>query len=954
PRPAGLPRAAAAAPRKAVGPAVPRAARPAARRLAFVAAAVGGAVALHALGLDASWAPLLLLIGGLDGGWTPTPAQTAEFLRRLRADAVNGGRVSWAFVHDAVEAMGLGEERGDALLQALLRDGHLVMRDNSTLLLYSFKTRLARPAGRDPDATAERAADASAQRAVELLNSGGPLEHLRAVAHAQKAVAAYAALTARGRAEPAQAEEARALRENAILESMGDLLRGHKAALEPRAGESAALWRRLEDANDALAWLGGAAREAGFPLSMPKAVHAKLKGLLDTLSPRDEAGRPVSDDDAVDGYLAILQYLEEHPVVAGPQTFARPLLSERGDPDDAAALGAQLFSRVEPGRRVTASVVKEAAEALDWAPARAGAAVTELARWGWVALLHNGAAILSDLPARAAPNGDDALRPAHQAAVEATRLLSSADARDHLLATARFEDAKTLYAAQRGSAEAARARELASALQADAFLEVAADALRASEKAALDGLAGKRDYVHQGPEELNRRVARAREGLAWLQTACFSVDRRFSVPHGMAAMIRAELTLGAFRESLDKRGEGAGPGIKLTRAFFDSQARAGAPASRGGVDPIPENAGGVTALAPADYPTLAQYGSDLTRLAAEGKLRPLIGRRGDLRKVVKVLLRLQKSNPLIHGEAGVGKTALVEGLAQAIVAGELPSLSGKNLVRLDLNALVAGTSSRGEFEKRMKGVIDEARRSEGRVILFIDEIHKLVGAGSAEGAQDAANILKEALSDGSLSIIGATTSEELRRIEKNGALERRFQPVKLEAPTPEEAVAVLEGLKPIYEERHGVSIALETVKKAVELASRYVKSRQLPDSALDLMDDAAAEVELKAAEAAEAGRAPRLEVLPEDLAAEVESRTGIPAGDADADDRAKLKDLPDQLKSRVVGQDEAVEAVAAGVKRGRAGLRDPKQPIASYLFMGPTGVGKTELARATALKVFGS
>ncbi|MDX6770930.1 MAG: ATP-dependent Clp protease ATP-binding subunit, partial [Elusimicrobiota bacterium] len=354
------------------------------------------------------------------------------------------------------------------------------------------------------------------------------------------------------------------------------------------------------------------------------------------------------------------------------------------------------------------------------------------------------------------------------------------------------------------------------------------------------------------------------------------------------------------------------------------------------------------------YENLQKFGVNVTRLAVEGKLRPLIGRQDDIRKIIKVLLRVQKNNPLVHGEAGVGKTAVVEGIAQMIVDGKLPKLAGKNVIRLDLNALVAGTKYRGEFEERMKAVIEETRKSEGKVILFIDEIHKMVGAGSSESGMDAANILKEALSDGSISVIGATTSEELRRIEKNGALERRFQPIKLDAPTPDQAVDILEGVKPLYEKKHGVTIALETVKKAVELASRYIKSRQLPDSALDLMDDAAAEVELTAAEAKAAGKAARTEVLPEDLAAEVESRTGIPAGDVGADDRVKIKDLPGQLKSRVVGQDEAVEAVAAGVKRGRAGLRDPKQPIASYLFMGPTGVGKTELARATALKVFGS
>ena len=360
-------------------------------------------------------------------------------------------------------------------------------------------------------------------------------------------------------------------------------------------------------------------------------------------------------------------------------------------------------------------------------------------------------------------------------------------------------------------------------------------------------------------------------------------------------------------------------------------------------------------LPQSEYQTLMEYGTDITQKAADGKMRPLIGRRAEIRQMVKALLRVEKNNPLVIGSAGVGKTAVVNGLAQMIVAGDIPELEGKNIIQIDLNKVVAGTQYRGQFEERMQKIIDEAKKSNGRVVLFLDEIHKIVGAGDSKGGNDASQILKESLSDGSLTVIGATTTDEYRRIEKDGALMRRFNPVKLLPPTKEEAEEILTGVKGAYEAKHKVTIGEKAVKAAVALAARYVTDRHLPDSALDLIDDAAAEVELKASEAKAAGKEEgSREVTQEDLAAEIALRTGVPAGKVSEGAKERLKRLPDELKGQVIGQDEAVAAVARAVQRGRLGYRDPKQPIAKFAFLGPTGVGKTELARALAKMEFGS
>ena len=417
--------------------------------------------------------------------------------------------------------------------------------------------------------------------------------------------------------------------------------------------------------------------------------------------------------------------------------------------------------------------------------------------------------------------------------------------------------------------------------------------------------------------------------------------------------------------------------------------------------------GPVTSDNPEDtYDALKKYGTDLVERAREGKMDPVIGRDQEIRNVVRILSRKTKNNPVLIGEPGVGKTAIAEGLAEKIAAGDVPEeLIDKRILLLDLSGMVAGTKYRGEFEERIRAVLDEVRR-DGNVILFIDELHTIVGAGSAEGAVDAANILKPALGRGEIRVIGATTLEEYRKfIEKDAALERRFQSVQVGEPDEKQAMQILQGLRPKYEAYHGLSIEDEALRTAVTLSKRYLPDRFLPDKAIDLIDEAAASVklsarsaspELKALEekasaaardketairaqdyekaarlrdaeesfraqaAAERKKQAReaektaVRVTAEDIAAVVSNWTGIPVTRLNESESARLLTLEETLHARVVGQEDAVRAVARAIRRGRVGVKDPKRPVGSFLFLGPTGVGKTELSKALAEAVFGS
>ena len=470
---------------------------------------------------------------------------------------------------------------------------------------------------------------------------------------------------------------------------------------------------------------------------------------------------------------------------------------------------------------------------------------------------------------------------------------------------------------------------------------------------------------------------------------------------GVSYVGTEHLLLGLIRE-----GEGVAARVLINHGLTMDSVRRQVLMLLGGIGAAVQAQASAGAAQPrSQTPTLDDLGRDLTQFAREGKLDPVIGRDQEIERVIQVLSRRTKNNPCLIGEPGVGKTAIAEGLAQRIVAAKIPEiLLDKRVVTLDMGAVVAGTKYRGEFEERLKKVIDEIR-SAGNIILFIDEVHTLVGAGAAEGAIDAANILKPALARGELQCIGATTQDEYRKnIEKDAALERRFQPVKVGEPTVDETIDILRGLRDRYEAHHRVKITDGALKAAARLAERYITERFLPDKAIDLMDEAASRVRLqmfntppdvkeveeklellqKEKEAAVVGQEfeqaaalrdqeqrmradleqiknnwnqrKELEesiVTEEDIATIVSSWTGVPVKKLREEESERLMHMEDVLHERVIGQEDAVAAVARAIRRARAGLKDPKRPIGSFIFLGPTGVGKTELARALAEALFG-
>ena len=442
-------------------------------------------------------------------------------------------------------------------------------------------------------------------------------------------------------------------------------------------------------------------------------------------------------------------------------------------------------------------------------------------------------------------------------------------------------------------------------------------------------------------------------------------------------------------------------GINISKVYFDLLAAMGEDPTMHRDDLQALGSG------PEQRGILDQYSRDLTQMAYEGKLDPVIGREEEIRRVIQILSRRTKNNPVLIGEPGVGKTAVVEGLARRIVTGSVPSsMRDKRLLTLDLSGMVAGTKYRGEFEERIKRVIEEVT-ADKNIILFIDELHTLIGAGGAEGSLDASNILKPSLSRGEVQLIGATTITEYRKyVEKDAALERRFQPVQIEEPTPEQAVAILQGIIHIYEEHHSVKVEKEALQMAVDLSVRYINDRNLPDKAIDVIDEACAAVRLGAGDGSidkelsleeqirdtdarlakafmegnlDEARALRREqdalvrklenlnnrkerakgdkmlpVTPEDVASVVSIWAKVPVTRLTEQESSRLLRLEAELHKRVIGQEDAVEAVSRAIRRGRVGLQNPDRPIGSFLFLGPTGVGKTELSKALAEVMFGS
>jgi ATP-dependent Clp protease ATP-binding subunit ClpC len=467
--------------------------------------------------------------------------------------------------------------------------------------------------------------------------------------------------------------------------------------------------------------------------------------------------------------------------------------------------------------------------------------------------------------------------------------------------------------------------------------------------------------------------------------------------------------LAAYEESQALGASYIGPEHVLLALAKDEESEAGRLLSRFGVSHIRLRGAVVRGVGPegeargqeSSTPTVDEFSRDLTEMAREGRLDPVIGREDEIETTIEILSRRTKNNPVLIGDPGVGKTAIAEGLAQRIVNGEVPeTLAGKRVLALDLSGVVAGTQYRGQFEERLKKVIDEIRESSEDQIIFIDELHTVVGAGAAEGSMDASNMLKPALARGELHVVGATTIDEYRKnIEKDAALERRFQPVLVGEPSVDDAIEILRGLKDRYEAHHRVKIGEEAIVAAAELSDRYIADRFLPDKAIDLVDQAAARVRLRskakpqdtkeleddlkrlkrekdqaiAAEdfekaqdlkgsiqelqdrlgAFKGGRKPVAGVTAEDVAEVVSRATGIPVSQLTEEERERLLRLEQQLHERVVGQEEAVDAVAEAIRRARAGLSDPNRPIGSFLFLGPTGVGKTELARTLAEALFG-
>ncbi|MFI5349580.1 MAG: AAA family ATPase, partial [Elusimicrobiota bacterium] len=778
---------------------------------AMLAAGVGlAAWALHHLGMPpaASAAPLAFLAGTLGGSnRTPSPLILSRFSARVAEAASAGAVLTEAEAEVIGRSLELDSDQVQAAVAALMESGELGMRDNKVLVRYSFA---ARAAASSPIA-AEREGDAAALAAVKLLNGGSARDHSNGLAAAAKALALYdqAAVL------PPQRLEAEILRANLALEHLGDLLRLYQDVVETVKPEGDAYRvRRVKEIGEALDWLKTATYSHGHTPTMRRELHANLLSILKDVTPRDETGG--QSEETVAAYVETVDLLEKYDpfyflegaAAAAPETPEEKLAHSFRD---------GILESTKPGAPVREALVSTVAGNLSLDAAGAKSQLSRMAQDGWIALRDNGTMIRVSVPGRVegTPAGDRA-RKAHEAALEGVKLMNSSDPIDHLRAVSRLEAANALYTEYYSDREAPdNLFNEIQVLRGNAALETAGDVLRTLVPILQEHVSGADPFTGANYAEASTKLQRANGVLAWLNGAYYEADRGLEMPRETAEAMRDLLKLSSFRDFLKEKIQGDKElvrGVRLMREFAGlNVAQKGQAYQTVAIPQVPETPGGFRSLAANEFESLLRFGTDITQQAANGTLSPMIGRKAELRQIVKTLTRVKKNNPLLVGEPGVGKTELINGLARAIAAGEIPKLRGKNIVKIDIAAVVAGTTNRGMFEERLKNIIAEAKNSKGRILLFIDEIHMIVKAGDSEGGTTAAQILKDALSDGTLSLIGATTEgKELALLEKDGALLRRFNLIRLKAPSKADAEAIVEGVKAVYEKKHGVTIPAET------------------------------------------------------------------------------------------------------------------------------------------------
>jgi ATP-dependent Clp protease ATP-binding subunit ClpC len=660
---------------------------------------------------------------------------------------------------------------------------------------------------------------------------------------------------------------------------------------------------------------------------------------------------------AIVGVTWLAHATGNHALLAGivPLMAAGTMKDKAAGGDSQADKDEQLLGLVQglrkPGEMLGPSEAADLGKKLGIDTADTFKTLGRLADQGHIVAFSNGYNLVIDLP-KAEPD-DAPVVEGRAMALEAAKLLNGDSTVDHMRALAKLQRAYMKYPKDSDDEDAEEARRQISYMRLNAAMEVLRDVI--TEHETTNTTAGTTEK------------AMIQDARQYLFSAYYDVHHVPYNPdqetHEVVSDILKNYQINRYSSHPDYKNVEAGYQVaKMVARTLGPKTQALSPAAaQNAPAPLllpapPGSKPGFNLISDDDkkYKSLNEFGTNLTGLAAAGQLKSLIGREKELRQVIKVLMRDEKNNPIVVGDAGVGKTQLVEGLAQKLVKGDVPAdLKDKNIFKLNLNALVAGTTLRGQFEERVQKVLDEVTASKGRVILFIDEVHMVLGLGSAEGSHDLSQVLLDAMARGGISVIGATTLDRYRKIENSAALNRRFAGVMLNPNTKAESIQILSGRRERYEKKHKVKILDETIKAAVDYAARYITDRQPPDSALDLLDDAATEVQLTAEEAEAEGKEGVRTVTPNDIAKEIALRMEIPVDNVSANDREMLKAMPERLEKRVVGQKEAVQALTRAVRKSRLGYKDPNRPD-MYLFLGPTGVGKTEMAKALAEMLFGS